>query len=132
MNRRSFIALAAILPFAQMAQAADATVYTPEAVAAELAAGKTVVLDFSADWCPSCQTQGRQISALRAENPGYADMLAFFVVDWDTYKSSELAEKYGITHRGSIVVLRGDAVVTQTATHSDKAALKAIFDAAAS
>ena len=131
MNRRHFIALLAVLPFAaQMARAADAFVYSPEAVQAELAAGKTVVLDFSADWCPSCQSQGRTIARLRDENPAWADKLAFFVVDWDTYKNTDLAKQYGIINRGSLVLLKGDGVVTQTSTHSRKDALKAMFDQA--
>ncbi len=132
MKRRMFITLAAALPFAHMAKAADAVAYTPEAVAAELAAGKTVVLDFAATWCPSCQTQGRQIAALRDEVPEYAATLAVFVVDWDTYKGSDLAKSYGIKERGALVLLRGDTVVAQTASHSTKAELKAIFDAATS
>ncbi len=131
MNRRHILALLAALPVAaQMAHAADAIVYSPEAVQAELAAGKTVVLDFSADWCPSCQSQGRAISRLRDENPGWADTMAFFVVDWDTYKNSDLAKQYGIISRGSLVLLKGDRVVTQTSTHSTEDALKAMFDQA--
>jgi thioredoxin 1 len=131
MNRRHLLALLAGLPFAaQMARAATAAVYSPEAVQVELAAGKTVVLDFSADWCPSCQSQGRTIARLRDENPGWADKMAFFVVDWDTYKNSDLAKQYGIINRGSLVLLKGDGVVTQTSTHSTKAALKAMFDQA--
>ena len=128
MKRRIFLTLAAAVPFAGMARATEAFLYSPEAVAAELAAGKTVVLDFTASWCPSCQAQGRQIAALRAENPGYDATLAFFAVDWDTYKDSDLAKTYGITQRGSLVILKGDAVVTQTSTHSTKAALKTMFD----
>ena len=128
MNRRFFLTLAAALPLAGMARASETTVYSPEAVAAELAAGKTVVLDFTASWCPSCQAQGRHIGALRAENPAYDATLAFFAVDWDTYKDSALARTYGIVQRGSLVILKGDAVVTQTATHSTKADLKAMFD----
>jgi thiol:disulfide interchange protein len=131
MNRRQVLALIAALPFAaQAARAATAAVYTPEAVQAELAAGKTVVLDFSADWCPSCQSQGRTIAKLRDENPGWADTMAFFVVDWDTYKNSDLAKKYGVISRGVLVVLKGDAVVAQTSNHSTKDALKAMFDQA--
>ncbi len=131
MNRRTFIALTAALPFvAPMARAADAAPYSPEAVQVELAAGKTVVLDFSASWCPSCQAQGRSISALRDENPGYAERLAFFVVDWDTYKDTDLAKQYGITRRGALVLLKGDQVVAKTDTHSTKDALKAMFDQA--
>jgi thioredoxin 1 len=131
MNRRTFLALTTTLPFvATMAWAADAAPYSPEAVQAELAAGKTVVLDFSASWCPSCQAQGRSISALRDENPGYAERLAFFVVDWDTYKDTDLAKQYGITRRGALVLLKGDQVVAKTDTHSSKDALKAMFDQA--
>jgi thiol:disulfide interchange protein len=131
MNRRTFLALAAALPFAaQPVRAADATPYSPEAVQAELAAGKTVVLDFSASWCPSCQAQGRTMSALRDENPGYAERLAFFVVDWDTYKDTDLAKQYEITRRGALVLLKGDQVVAKTDTHSTKDALKAMFDQA--
>jgi thiol-disulfide isomerase/thioredoxin len=131
MNRRHALILVATLPFAaQMARAAAADVYSPEAVAAALAAGKTVVLDFAADWCPSCQSQGRTIARLRDENPAWADSLAFFVVDWDTYKDSDLARRYGIINRGSLVLLKGDRVLTQTSTHSTEDALKAMFDQA--
>lgn len=128
MYRRHLLALLAALPLAAgVARAATAVVYSPDAVQAELAAGKTVVLDFSADWCPSCQSQGRTISRLRDENPGWADAMAFFVVDWDSYKDSDLAKKYGIVNRGSLVVLKGDKVLVQTSTHSTADALQAMF-----
>jgi thioredoxin 1 len=87
-----------------------------------------VLIDFSASWCPSCQTQGRQIQALRAENPAYDAAITFVEADWDTYKGSPLAQQYGVTSRGSLVVLRGNGVVLQTSTHSTKDALKAMLD----
>lgn len=131
MNRRQLIGIAALLPFApQMVLAADAATYSAEAVKAELDAGKIVVLDFSADWCSSCQAQGRTIASLRAENPDYDARIAFFVVDWDAYKNTELAQKYGVTSRGSLVLLKGDAVVAKTDTHSTREALRALFDQA--
>ncbi len=131
MNRRDFIALTAAMTLAApMARAATAS-YSPEAVAAELAAGRTVMLNFIASWCSSCQTQARMIEALRAENPAYDAAIAFFNVDWDTYGDTELATRYGVTSRGSLVFLRGDAVIAQTYTHSTAAELKALLDQAA-
>lgn len=132
MQRRHFMILtAAATLVAPAAFAAEPAAYSAELVAAELAAGKTVLVDFSASWCSSCQAQGRAIDALRAENPGYDAAITFVEADWDTYKDSPLAEKYGVTHRGSLLLLRGDAVIAQTATHSTKAQLKAMLDQAA-
>jgi thioredoxin 1 len=132
MQRRDFLMLtAAVSLAAPMAFAADVNIYSPELVTAELAAGKTVVLDFTASWCISCQSQGRAIRALRDANPAYDKTITVVDVDWDTYKKTELAQKYGITNRGSLVFLRGDKVIAQTNSHSSKADLKALFDQAA-
>lgn len=136
MNRRDFLRLSAsislAIPTISLARkAAASTPYAPELVQAELDAGKTVVLDFTASWCPSCQLQGRNIDALRAENPAYKASIAFFDLDWDTYKGSEIATRYGVRSRGALVILRGDKVIAQTYTHSTKEALKALLDQAA-
>jgi thioredoxin 1 len=132
MKRRDFMILAAAATLAAPMARADGVVYAPDAVAAELAAGRTVVLNFTASWCSSCQSQGRTIAALRAANPAYDAAIAFFDVDWDTYQDTALATQYGVTSRGSLVVLRGDAVIAQTSTHSTEDALKALLDQAAS
>jgi thioredoxin 1 len=128
MQRRTLLILTATALLANPAFAAEPAVYSPELVAAELAAGKTVLIDFSASWCPSCQTQGRHLEALRDENPAYDAAITFVEADWDTYKGSDLANQYGVTSRGSLVVLRGNAVVFQSSTHSTKDALKAMLD----
>jgi thioredoxin 1 len=130
MNRRDFLMLTAAVSLAAPMARADSGVYSAEAVAADLKAGRVVVLDFTASWCPSCQSQGRKITALREENPGYEKVISFYDVDWDTYKGSDLATQYGVRSRGSIVVLKGDQVLAKTDTHSSEDALKAMFDEA--
>ena len=54
MNRRKFLALvtgAALLPFAAMA--GDTVDYAPGVVQNALNQGKTVLVDYSAVWCPT-------------------------------------------------------------------------------
>lgn len=132
MQRRDFLLLSAAISLAApMAMAAKVNIYSPELVASELAAGKTVVLDFTASWCISCQSQGRAIQALRDANPAYDKTITVVDLDWDTYKKTDLAKQYGVTNRGSLVFLRGDKIIAQTYSHSSKADLKALFDQAA-
>jgi thiol:disulfide interchange protein len=138
MQRRHFLALAAVFAlapalFAARVSAAGAAAplsYTPELLAAELAAGRTVVLDFAADWCPSCKAQGRAIQALRADDPAYDAGLVFMVADWDKWGKEEIARRLDVTGRGAVVILKGDAIVARSDTHLQKAGLKALLDTA--
>jgi thioredoxin 1 len=135
MNRRDILMAAAALGVSPLlmagtaaAKAADPLVYSPEALAAELAAGKAVVLDFAASWCPSCLAQGRAIQALRAENPAYDAGLVFMVADWDTWKDKDIAQRLGVTGRGAVVILKGDAIVARSDQHLQKAQMQAFLD----
>ena len=108
MNRRSFLlATTATLIAGPALAMVD---YTPGLVQAELAAGKTVFLDFGADWCSTCARQERVITALRAENPNYDANISFIRVDWDDYRGAEITTSLGIPRRSTLVVLKGAEV----------------------
>ena len=110
MHRRTFLTALAATPFlARAAQAAPGfTDYTPGLIQAELAAGKTVFVDYAADWCGTCRTQERVIQALRAENPAYDAAMSFVRVDWDDFRRHEVTTSRGIPRRSTLLVLRGD------------------------
>lgn len=130
MNRRDFMMLtAAVTLVAPMAQAAG-TAYTPELLEAELAAGKTVFLDFKASWCTTCKAQGRVIEALKAENADYTAKISFIDVDWDQWKDAMIVSDLNIPRRSTLVVLRGDAELGRIVAGTAKSEIKALMDTA--
>jgi thioredoxin 1 len=132
MDRRHFLALsaAASAAFALPASAAQMVDYTPGLVDAELAAGKTVFLDFAATWCSTCAAQERVINALQAENPAYLDNISFIRVDWDDHRRAEITQRLAIPRRSTLVVLKGDAELGRIVAGTGRAQIKQLMDVA--
>ena len=105
MNRRDFLIATAAVTLAMPLRAQAAAVdYSPELLQAELAAGKTVFLDFKASWCSTCAAQERVITALLQENPAYAQGVSFINVDWDQWGEGDLVKQLNIPRRSTLVV----------------------------
>lgn len=131
MKRRDFlISTAAVAVAPAVAQAASGTPYTPGLVDAQLAEGKTVLVDFYTAWCTTCAAQQRTIQALKDENPGYAEAISFVSVDWDQYSQSELANRLAIPRRSTLVVLKGDQELGRIVAGTSKADIQALMDTA--
>lgn len=113
-NRRliltSALALAATPLLAPLTAKAseDFVEYTPGVIEAALAEGRTVFVDYSATWCGTCRRQERVVNNLRATNPAYDEAMTFVRVDWDTYRTHEVAVRRSIPRRSTLLVLRGN------------------------
>lgn len=130
MNRRRFIlATAAVLATPAFA---GPTPYTPGLVKSELAAGKTVFLDFKADWCTTCKAQERVLAALKSENPAYEQAITFINVDWDQFSKDELTKNLKIPRRSTLVALKGDRELGRIVAGTRKEDIKALMDVALS
>lgn len=83
---RSMLTLLALasLAFASAAYAADFVPYTPEALAAAQKAGKPILIEISAPWCPICKTQKPILSKL-GDDPRFKT-LQVFDIDFDSQK----------------------------------------------
>ena len=131
MNRRDFMwmtaAVSVALPVAARAATTD---YSPDLLAAELAAGKTVFLDFKASWCSTCAAQGRVIEALKAADPAYNASISFLNVDWDQWGEGALVQQLNIPRRSTLVVLKGKQELGRIVAGTDKAEIKALMDLA--
>jgi thioredoxin 1 len=130
MNRRDFLIASAAVTLAMPVVAHAATDYAPDLLKAELAAGKTVFLDFKASWCSTCAAQERVINALLDENPDYAAQISFITVDWDQWGEGDLVKQLNIPRRSTLVVLKGDQELGRIVAGTAKAEIKALMDVA--
>lgn len=130
MQRRTFLTSAAAITLAGPAFAGIGKAYTPGLVQKELDAGKTVFVDFYADWCTTCRRQERVINALLSQNAAYEENISFVAVDWDKHARSDLSVRLNIPRRSTLVVLRGDEELGRIVAGTGESEIKALLDTA--
>ncbi len=132
MKRRDFLASAAVV-FAMPglpALAASGTPYSRGLVDEELAAGKTVFVDFYTDWCVTCRAQQSALSAFKKANPAYEEAITFISVDWDKHANGPLARRLNIPRRSTLVVLKGDEELGRIVASSSRSEIQGLLDTA--
>lgn len=111
MLRRSFfVALFALLmtPFAAFALAP--VPFDQAAFAAAQGAGKSILVQVHADWCPQCAAQRPIITNLMKEEK-FKNMV-IFNIDFDTQK--DLVKKFNVMRQSTLIVFKGAAEVDRT------------------
>jgi thiol:disulfide interchange protein len=132
MNRRTFLSASATALLVPLMGLAGEMSYSPGLVQKELAAGKTVFLDFKASWCSTCAAQERVLQKLKAGNPDYAANISFIDVDWDQFGKSDLVKSLGIPRRSTLVVLKGNKELGRIVAGTREADIKKLMDTALS
>lgn len=129
MKRRTFLASAsALIALPVAARAAQFVDYQPGLIQAALSEGRTVFVDYAADWCSTCKRQERVINALRAENPIYDQAMTFVRVDWDDFRNHEVTKGRSIPRRSTLLVLRGDQELGRLIAGTSESQIKALMD----
>ena len=129
MKRRTFIAAslsATLLPLPALA--VEFVDYTPGLIDAALAEGRTVFVDYGAEWCGTCKRQQRVINALRESDPSYDAAMMFVKVDWDTYKNADVTVFRNIPRRSTLLVLRGEDELGRIVAGTSESQIKALMD----
>jgi len=129
MKRRNFLSLVAGLMLAPgLLVAGEGMVYTPGLIKQQLAEGKTVFVDYAADWCSTCKRQERLVSQLRERNPEYDKNITFIRVDWDVYSTHEVTESRNVPRRSTMLVLRGEEELGRVVAGTNIRDIKALLD----
>lgn len=96
--------------------AADWRPYTPEALAAAQKDGKSVLVDISAPWCPTCRAQKPILENLTLQ-PEFKDMIVL-EVDFDSQKDDVRALK--ATSQSTLIAYKGDKETSRSVGDTKK------------
>lgn len=103
MLRRLFLVAILSLFLAPFANAAAPVPYDDAAFKAAQAAGKSILVQIHADWCPQCAAQ-RPIIANLMKTDKFKD-LVIFNIDFDTQK--DLVRKFNAQRQSTLIVFKG-------------------------
>ncbi|KQQ24408.1 thioredoxin [Methylobacterium sp. Leaf122] len=112
-NRRHVLILAAAFLAGNLpgsSQAADPTAYDQSAFEAAQAAGRPILVQISAPWCPICRAQKPILAALSAE-PRFKT-LAVFTIDFDAQR--DLVRRFGAQMQSTLIVYKGGTEVARS------------------
>lgn len=130
-SRRAFLAGGTALIMAGPARAAAGFEdYTPGMIETLLSEGKTVFVDYAADWCTTCAKQERVIYALQQKNPAYKQNVAFVRVDWDKYSKADVTRSRKIPRRSTLIVLKGDQELGRIVAGTRTSEIEALMNTA--
>lgn len=85
------------------------------------AAGKTVLINVIASWCPACKKQEPTIKAVEKERPN----LIVYDVDFDTAK--DLLQKLQVRAQSTLIVYKGPKEVARSTAETDPGHLRALI-----
>jgi thioredoxin 1 len=126
-NRRTaLLGLASILPSTQLfAQTAGATStkFTPAAFEAAQVANKSIFIEVSAPWCPTCKAQKAVLTPLKAK-ADYKNIV-FFDIDFDSQKN--ILANFRVTQQSTLIAMKGKQEVSRSVGETKAEAIEALL-----
>lgn len=125
MNRRQLLAtLVAItvVSTASLGLAAGGKPFDQQAFDAAQAAGKPILVDVSAPWCPVCKAQAPILEKLRGESK-YKELVSFNI-DFDSQK--ELLRKFNVQKQSTLIVFKGKTEAGRSTGDTNPVSIEAL------
>jgi thioredoxin 1 len=77
------------------------------------AAGKTILVDVTASWCPTCKQQRPIVQEIEKEKPN----LVVYEVDFDTAK--DVLKRFHVQYQSTFIVFKGVSEVGRSTGETD-------------
>lgn len=106
LNRRHVLAVLAVSVAISLGATAYAMEHKPfdqKAFEAAQAAGKPILIEVHAPWCPTCKAQAPILSKLESE-PRFKQLVTF-KIDFDSQK--DLLKKFNVRMQSTLIVFKG-------------------------
>jgi thioredoxin 1 len=126
MNRRSLLAAFAValaLAATPVVLAAESKPFDQKAFEAAQAAGKPILIDVTAPWCPVCKAQAPILAKLKAE-PKFKDMVSFNI-DFDSQK--DLLRTFNVQKQSTLIVFKGRQEAGRSTGDTNPASIEALL-----
>ena len=114
------LAILAVTP----SRAAEFKEYNASAVAAAQAAGRPILLDVSASWCPVCASQNATIKQTVGA-AAYAKLIIFHI-DFDSQEA--VWKGYSVVRQATLIGFKGRNEVGRLEFVTDKGQIKSLLD----
>jgi thiol-disulfide isomerase/thioredoxin len=115
---RKVLLIAAIIAMPSLAIAGQP--FDAKAFQASQAAGKSILVDVSASWCPTCRQQRPIVEEIEKEHPD----LVVYDVDFDTAKDA--LRQFRVQQQSTLIVFKGAREVARSTGETDPVPLHAL------
>lgn len=105
----------ALIPAAYAAQPFDAKTFRQAQEA-----GKPILVDVTAGWCPVCAKQKQIIESLEAQQPE----LTVFEVDFDS--AADTLKTFGVRYQSTLIVFKGKTEIGRSIGVTDPGAIRSL------
>jgi len=105
-NRRHLLGALTVIAALSLGSIASAMTKKPfdqKAFDVAQAAGKPILIEVTAPWCPVCKAQAPILSRLKGE-PKYIELVSFDI-DFDSQK--DLLRKFNVQKQSTLIVFKG-------------------------
>ncbi|MBN9014301.1 MAG: thiol reductase thioredoxin [Rhizobiales bacterium 62-47] len=112
------IVVAAVIAMPSLANAGQP--FDARAFQASQAAGKSILVDVTAPWCPTCKQQRPIVQQIEKERPD----LVVFEVDFDSAK--DVLKQFRVQYQSTLIVFKGSKEVARSTGETNPAPLRAL------
>jgi thioredoxin 1 len=124
LNRRHLLgALTITFALGSVAAAGDKKPFDQSAFDAAQAAGKPILVEVSAPWCPICKAQAPILARLRSD-PRFKELVSFDI-DFDSQK--DLLRKFNVQKQSTLIVFKGKQETGRSTGDTNAGSIEALL-----